>query len=816
LTSSLGATVAEVSQEKVVFEITNPSGLNLTIAADAETSNTDESAFISTATTAQTIRADQSNDGIVNLVLDVASTEAGSVTVRSWIDSDADRIVDAGEFVSDLRTVTFTKLADVTFTTTLTQPVLGDTKLAAAVAFSNDINAAQVSSQVDIAFGTKAGSTYTAATGSTVTSNAFSAGAAATYAAATNTLTAESTDDPAVSTTYVAQALITVTGGSLALKGTESVKAVAAATVTKLTTPSITASDDLKQSTVTITARNGVTALTLSSQAYLAYTNSTTNTKAAAGQTVKVTVTEKASNANTDAAKFVAGGKTLQDTTAGSDYIEFTVTTDADGKVSIPVTVSGTVAGTDSITVAVAAQNATAVADGLTTTINFADATVADDALVAANQIGSSAIYKKVAGSASTLKFAAVDSFGKGLGDTYRVLLTESGADPDVITSAVFSNGVASFSVTDSASVSEVYTAQLQKYSSTTQTWSSEYASSNNFDTVAVTPVVGTSEAVAKVDTLVSTPSYTSGGSSAAYLLLALNGEALAAADTRSGGDAPTVLTAANSAAGNVSTLSGTVLDASGIGTYSDVTLSAAGALFVANGVYALGSITVQTDAVGAFGGVKIYSNKSGDTVVTATANGKTKTLTVTFADAAKTAGATVALSAPAYATPGSTLTITPTSVDKWGNKVAADVVFEYTGPGLPIAAASTITAANTAFRVLLGAGDSGTATVTAWIDTNDDSVKDSGETFTASITIGAAPAAAATAAVSGSTGKFFVSATAAAGKSVVVKVAGKFVTSFKATGSKKSVAVKATKGSKKVTVFVGGKLVATKTVTVK
>jgi hypothetical protein len=606
--------------------------------------------------------------------------------------------------------------------------------------------------------------------------------------------------------------LITITGGSLALKGTESVKAVAAATVTKLSTPSITASEDLKQSTVTITARNGVTALTLSSQAYLAYTNSTTNTKAAAGQTVKVTVTEKASNANTDAATFVAGGKTLKDTTSGSDYIEFTVTTDADGKVSIPVTVSGTVAGTDSITVAVAAQNATAVADGLTTTINFADATVADAALVAANQIGSSAIYKKTAGSTTALKFAAVDSFGKGLGSTYRVLLTESGADPDVISSAVFANGVASFSVTDSATISESYSAQLQAYSATTQTWSSEYASSNNFDTVSVTPVVGTSEAVNSVATLAVTDTYTGG------TVLSLNGSALSAADTRSGGVAPTVLTGSDAVGTNVGTLSGTVLDASGIGTYSDVTLSATGALFEANGVYALGSITVQTDAVGAFGGVKIFSNKAGDTVVTATANGKTKTLTVTFATAAKTAGATVSLSAPAYATPGSTLTITPTSLDKWGNKVAADVSFEYTGPGLPIAAASTITAANTAFRVLLGAGDSGTATVTAWIDTDDDDVKDSGETFTAQIAIENAPAASATAAVSGSSKKFYVSVdNNASAKNVVVKVAGKTFKTLKgSSAAKKTYVVAAPKGSHKVTVYVGGKLIATKTISVK
>jgi hypothetical protein len=421
---------------------------------------------------------------------------------------------------------------------------------------------------------------------------------------------------------------------------------------------------------------------------------------------------------------------------------------------------------------------------------------VGTNALSAANQIGLNAIYKKAAGSTSTIKFAAKDSFGKGLGSTYRVLLTESGADPDVITDAVFSNGVASFSVADSATVSESYSGVLQSYSTSTLTWSDV---ANNA-AVVVTPVVGTSEAVGSVATLVG--STTTG--------LALNLNDLKAVDTRSNGTAPTVT------GGTVATLSGTVLDANGIPTYGEVTLSAANAQFETNGVYTLGSITVQTNASGAFGGVKIYSNKAGDTVVTATSNGKTKTVTLTFADAGTTTGANWSIVAPALVAPGSTLTITPTVTDKWGNKVAQAITFTYDGPGLPISSTNPTTA-NVAYRVLLGAGDSGTATVTVKVDKNGDSdTADDGETITATITVGKAAVAAVVAGVSGGTGKFNVAVTNAAGKSVVVKVAGKFATSFSGTSSKKTVAVKATKGSKKVTVYVGGKLVATKTVTVK
>jgi hypothetical protein len=794
LQATIGSTIPSSSYGQLKFEVTNASGLAVTTVYTATTSTGDTDLSASTLTTAQVVRstAGSITANTATLAVSTAATDAGTVSVNAWLDADGDNVIDSGEFSSGAQVITFVKPADVTWTTALAQPFVGDTKQTAVVTTNKNINLDQVKAKVQVAFATLSGSTYTALSGTTMPSNGtFTVGTATSFVSADNSLKAELTNTALASTTYVAQAVWTTGTAEL---GAESAKAVAAATVTGLSTPSITAGDDLAQSGATITARNGIASLTLTSQAYL----TGTTVKAAAGQTVKVTITEKASNANTDAAKFVAGGKTLQDTTSGSDSIEFNVTTDATGLISIPVTVSGTVAGTDSITVAISAQSATAVSGGsLTTTVNFADATVANNALVDANQIGLNAIYKKVAGSTTTLKFAAKDSFGKGLGSNYRVLLTESGADPDVITEAVFSNGIASFSVTDSSTISESYSAQLQSYSSSTRTWSSASFS----PAVVVTPVVGASEPVGSVATLTGTATG-----------LALNLNDLKAVDTRSGGTGPTVTS------GTVSTLSGTVLDANGIPTYGEVTLSAADAMFETNGVYTLGSITVQTNASGAFGGVKIYSNKSGDTVVTATSNGKTKTLTLTFDAAAATTGATYTLEAPAFAAPGSTLTVTPKITDKYGNKVAqtANFTFAYSGPGLPINANATTTA-NTAFRVLLGAGDSGTATVTWTVDKNNDNdVADSGEVVTATITIGAAPVAAASAAVSGSTGKFFASATNAGGKKVVVKVAGKFFGSFAGTTAKKTVALKAPKGKHKVTIFVGGKLVTTKTITVK
>jgi hypothetical protein len=801
LQATIGSLVPSSSYGQLKFEVTNASGLAVTTVltqAGKTDATTDTDLSASTLTTAQVVRstAGTITGGTPTLAVSTAAADAGTVSVNAWLDANGDNLITSGEFASGAQVITFVKAADVTWTTTLAQPFVGDTKLTAVVKSDKNINLDQFKSEVQIGFATLSGSTYTSISDTTQSAGAFTVGETTTFVSADNSLKVEKTSTATASTTYVAQAIRNTGDTEL---GSESAKAVAAATITKLTTPGITAGDDLAQSTNTITARNGITSFTATSQAYLAYTDATTNTKAAAGQTVTVTITEKASNANTDAAKFVAGGKTLQDTTSGSDFIEFTATADATGLVSIPVTVSGTVAGTDAITIAVSAQSATAVASTLTTTVNFADATVGTNALAAANQIGSGAIYKKAAGSTTTLKFAAKDNFGKGLGSNYRVILTESAATPDVVTDAVFSNGAATFSVTDSATLSESYSGDLQEYSTSTRTW----ADVADNAAITVAPVVGASEAVGSVATLTGTATG-----------LALNLNDLKAADTRSSGTAPTIT------AGTKSTLSGTVLDANGIPTYGDVTLSATGAMFSTDGVYALGSITVQTNNSGAFGGVVIYSNTAGVTVVTATSNGKTKTLSLTFDAAGAATGTTYTLDVPTYAPAGSTVTITPKITDKYGNKVAqtANFTFAYSGPGLPIVAASSVTA-NNPFRVLLGAGDTGTGTVTWTVDKNADTdVLDAGEVITASFTIGAAPVAGATAAIAGSTKRFFVSVSGNTGaKNVVVKVAGKTFKTLKgSTAAKKTYVVAAPKGSHKVTVYVGGKLIATKTISVK
>ena len=300
-------------------------------------------------------------------------------------------------------------------------------------------------------------------------------------------------------------------------------------------------------------------------------------------------------------------------------------------------------------------------------------------------------------------------------------------------------------------------------------------------------------------------------------------------------GTVPAPLKVSGGAAATAVDLVGTVKSAS-TATYAGVaipgttvTISGAGLQFqgVQGGknVWAIGSITLNTSSTGAFS-LNVWSNKAGAQTVTIQSGAAKSVVDLYFDPAAANTGSVLAIDAPANILPGRTLTVKATLVDKFGNPVAVanaggnnpTVTLAYSGPGFTTSAITQTLDADgqSTFRVLLGSADDGTATITFTYDADGTDTAIAKVTKTATVTIGAAPVAAATAAVAGSTGKFFVSATNAAGKKVVVKVAGKFFGSFTGTAAKKSVALKAPKGSHKVTVFVGGKLTATKTITVK
>jgi hypothetical protein len=180
---------------------------------------------------------------------------------------------------------------------------------------------------------------------------------------------------------------------------------------------------------------------------------------------------------------------------------------------------------------------------------------------------------------------------------------------------------------------------------------------------------------------------------------------------------------------------------------------SVANSIIAAQAVYSVGSITVVTDGSGAYS-VDAFSNNSGKATVTMVAGAVSQTLVLdSFAEAATSSGTTLTLDVPATILPGSTLTVTGSLVDKFGNAVAAngtneDFNLTYTGPGYRNNAPTAVSANGTfTWSILLGSNDSGTATFTAAYDLDEDGdYTDTGDlVVTKTVTIGAAAVASDT-----------------------------------------------------------------------
>jgi hypothetical protein len=263
----------------------------------------------------------------------------------------------------------------------------------------------------------------------------------------------------------------------------------------------------------------------------------------------------------------------------------------------------------------------------------------------------------------------------------------------------------------------------------------------------------------------------------------------------------------------------------------SVVTISGPSSVLFSNGaVDKLGGITVIADGSGEFA-VTLYSTTAQkDAVITVKANGVEKTVKVSFTGVSTSVKKlTITPNAATYI-PGQTVLFTVKLTDNLGNPVnttapaatpaEAYITVSYAGPGiisqtLPL---ETDASGEAQVRIVTGVVDSQDAVLTVKYDQNYDG--DYADTYdltaTSTVTAKVAAATPVVAGVSGGTGKFNVAVTNAAGKNVVVKVAGKFFRSFAGSADKKTVALKAPKGSHKVTVYVGGKLVANKTVSVK
>jgi hypothetical protein len=537
--------------------------------------------------------------------------------------------------------------------------------------------------------------------------------------------------------------------------------------------------------------------------------------KSNVGQKVTFTFKESAISSLAAAASVTAGGKTLKNADATvQEELSVDVLTDADGVAALELTYAGIEHG-NTVNVAAKAKGASAVITPTTTTnVTFTGQDSVATAIVDTLTVGQAGTAVRHIAKAGTfsINYTVVDQFGQTPTGTFRVVATNTNAlvTPSITSPIAVSAGKVTVAGTDNNTATDTYevVATLQKLGS-----DGTYA--NLTSSVASTSTIsaGTAKTAA---TVALTPSTT-------------------ASLTRNGGKIATGVTqieqgsVSRTLAGG-SYLSAVVTDSTGaVVPGAAVTFSAPGVVFQAGGSTSTGafgndSLVVYTDASGSTGNVYYYSNNTGKGTITVTSGAATKTQAISWA-AVTSGGSAWTVDAPVRVLPGTTLKVSAVLKDTYGalvDSAAGDIKVTYTGPGYVTSTIATETDADgvVSFTVLLGAADAGTATVKFIYEgtngTLEETTLNDDVVATATIAIGAAPASSATAAVSGSTGKFFVSATNAAAKKVVVKVAGKFFGSFTGTAAKKSVALKAPKGSHKVTVFVGGKLVATKTVTVK
>jgi hypothetical protein len=851
---------------KLKYNVTNAGKAALTLTAGAEdgsyTNGTavnagaaDNSNYVVTPT--------ETSTSVANVItVATAATSTSTVGIQAWIDADLDNVIDANEWTSSVQSVVFNKASEVTWTTEFTAPAIGDTKFTALVSAAPSINLAQIANaNLGVRFGKNA----------TDAGEQFVAKSAATFDSATNKLKfnpsialvadaalaspvaiANNATAVAGGFRYDAQAAYLAaglgTGASLVaeanLVGSQVAYAVAAATIGSIEAPATTASDDLVVATAPVAGSTAGATTVRASATKVPVSILVKDGSAAALKDTAVTVyiQEKATggtdtNATTavgnfDASTFTAGGVTLKDTSANAEVVSFAATTNADGKVIFDLTASAK-AG-DGVTIWASAQGVNvngAAAGAVSTATNrtvYTWTTEAPASVVNNNVAGTSAVLKQAAGSTFTLNYTVIDQFGAAIptADKYRVVISDGTNSYYPVVSA----GKASQSIT----LSSTATGTLS-YSSTVQAKGTDgnYANitPSSITGAAVSVVVGASNAASNFTALSDIT--TAGTVTAALSTTAANTIALstrsAILDTVAFVAGDKNAGATNSVKGTLTTgvlLAGQVTDATTAGTYSTVTFSGTNLNFVVgSALYAAGTVTVQTDASGNYAGIRVLSNKSGKQTLTITAGSVSKSYVLDFGAAAATAGKTLTVDAPATAVPGTTILVTAKLVDAFGNGVdlaATHASVTYTGPGLIVGSLPNETDANgeLSFRVLLGASDTGTATVVVKAsndaDTTFDETGDSAVTKTISIAAPVVVVPEVKTTIVGVTKAIRVRVENAKGEEVEIVVNGRTVAVATAGTNSKLWVLKSTKGKKSVKVYVDGDLVAVKTVTVK
>jgi hypothetical protein len=752
------------------------------------------------------------------LILSTGSAETSSrtVTVEAWVDANGNDEIDATEYASPVRTVTFKKGSEITATVTLTTPALGDSQLKASVQTNPTLNGSQMSTNdVSVRF-TRQGSTATLAASATDSVGDGTGTFGSTSWDSTNTewdavaytiLSGDNTpwtgllnaSDTVIAGTYTARPYI----------GSDAIAAAVSATVGS------TQADDVKGDIVATADNDGG-----KNEDGSANSNAGTTVTVRTGKSVTITASVFDSSAVavgagvpvTATLSSVTG--TLKVNGASSSDQELT---DASGKVTFTVT-NTSASASDTAIITIQAQNVSTAAKTARYTLNWDDATVTVYDLAVAN--AKNDLNRSIAKNGTVnFNFRVADQWAQALSGTFRLLVENTGNTVSSYYAAVTS-GAATVSVTDGqigggSSITTGITVQKD----VSGTWTAQTPTNTNSSN-KISYTIGVLDQTDEVK-LDADGANTFGGGANADDADTIATKATAAIDTRSSNAAVSVagLTAA--------TISGVVRHAttSAARAGARVTLTGgADMLFAANGVYQLGSITLVANASGQFV-VDVYSNKAQtDTVVTVASGTASATKKVSFTVANNAGAKSWTLTVPASTTPGSTYLVKGKLTDEFGNALdtastdnssAAKFSVTYTGPGIVFGSLPTETnsSGEFSFAVLLGANDSGTATVTASYDYDGTGTTYTAAAASASVSVGA-PAVVAN--IGSFSGRVAVRVENAKGSDVSVKIGKKWY-KFVAKNNNYLQSWKSRKGtSVAVSVYVDGELQNVQTITVK
>ena len=807
-TGTLKYRVTNASGATMAFDVIEGPNASATVDYVYNTASTDAAA------TATDVVVSTSDDAAVigetnGLLLSITPADgvSSSITVQAFLDIDGNNDVDAGEATSPARTVEFTDYSKIVAKTTLDTAKVGVSELSALVTLEG-VNYDQLDAD-EVAVKYFSNNVAMASSAGAATTNPNLAVWTAADAELRSTYTTASANSG--SNVYTAKAFLANYAGTL----TEATGSSSSATPSKGEVNSLGA--------ITLIAGTSATStvVRVGAGSFKVRTLVEPNTdKPKAGNTVTFKIAE--TSANSLAGSVTAGGKTLTNSDITTvQYHTAAVTSDADGYATLEVSYTGLTTGkTFDISATALDSDAVRTASGgtVTYTAETSDVIVAIDDVYAGKK-------QTVNGSSFSVAYKIFDQFGQVPVGTYRAVVSEAGTYANYSATIAFSNGAATFTTTENSTTAEAFnlTANIEQQN-TDLTWDSTPTAANG--ALAVTT---------NVYAYASAPAAASAIAVSCTNTCATSSLALELDDTYSGDKAAQQGSVKFPTLADVTTLTWTVTSTSGEALQGQsITVSAPGLQFAtdSDNWFGVGSITGTTDGSGQFA-VKVYSNIAGTQTVTATVGSVTKTQSVKFAAATAITGKTLKIDAPAYILAGRTLQMSALLTDKYGNPVDTDqsaqdseIKVTYTGPGLVIGTLPTHTGSDGKITInaLLGADDTGAITlkvVYAGADftfgTDATGVGADDITATATVQIGATPVAGASANVAGSTKRFFVSVDGnSSAKNVVVKVAGKTFKTLKGSSAKKTYVVAAPKGSHKVTVFVGGKLVATKTISVK